>query len=122
MGFSGHSAMPGWYRASWLSSAERDELKLDVIRIPEHHRGVSQGLLLIPDAGVLDAELIEPGRPGRQLLAGGHAEGQVVQPRTALIEGFAPVGLMEVQPHPDAQARIEKHHAVAAVLFLPIVP
>src|SRR6516225_11497656 len=81
MGFSGHSAMPGWYRASWLSSAERDELKLDVIRIPEHHRGVSQGLLLIPDAGVLDAELIEPGRPGRQLLAGGHAEGQVVQAR-----------------------------------------
>jgi hypothetical protein len=34
-----------------LSSAERDELELDVVRVPEHHRGVSQGLLFIPDAG-----------------------------------------------------------------------
>jgi hypothetical protein len=57
--------LAAWYRASGLRSAERDELELDVIRVPEHHRGVSQGLLLIPDAGVLDAELIEPGRPGR---------------------------------------------------------
>ena len=46
---------PAWYRASGLRSAERDELELDVIRVAEHHRGVSQGLLLIPDAGVLDA-------------------------------------------------------------------
>ena len=88
------------YRASRSWSAERDELELDVIRVPEHHRGVGQGLLLIPDTGVLDAELIELGRPGRQLIAGGHAEGQVVQPGAALIEGFPPIGLVEVQPIP----------------------
>src|SRR3984957_12263313 len=108
-------------RATSPRSAERDELELDVIRVPEDHRGVSEGLLLVPDAGVLDAELIESGHPGRQLIAGGHAEGQVVQPRAALIEGFAPVGLVEVQPDPDARARIEEHHAVAGV-FLSVVP
>lgn len=33
-------------------SAERDELQLDVVGVPEHHRGVGHGFLLVPDAGV----------------------------------------------------------------------
>src|SRR5215475_2260667 len=82
-----------------LLSAGRDELELDVVGVPEYHRGVGEGLLLVPDTGVLDAELIEPGYPGGQLLAAGHAEGAMVQARVALIEGFPPVAFVVVQPN-----------------------
>ena len=56
-------------------------------------------VLLVPDAGVLDAEFIEPGYPGGQLIATGYAEGAMVQACVALIEAFSPIALVLVQPN-----------------------
>jgi hypothetical protein len=71
-------AMPSRIGCDRLFSAERDELKLDDVEVPEYHCGVSEGFLLVPDAGVLDAEFIEPGYPGGQLIAAGNAERAMV--------------------------------------------
>jgi hypothetical protein len=95
-----------------------DELELDVVRVAEHQGGERKRLLLIPHAGVLDTELVEPRRPRVQLIAAGDAEGHVVKASAALIEALSGVGRVDVQPDDDVRARLDDQHGVAGVLAL----
>ena len=68
------------------TSADGEELELDVVWVAEHQRREWERLVPVPDAGVLDSELVEPGHPGLQVLARGHIESHVVQSATGLVE------------------------------------
>ena len=72
--------------------------------------------MLVPDAGVLDADLIQPGHPRRQLVPAGHAERHMVQSSAALVERVAVIGPVGMQPDDDTRAK--EQYGVTGLLAL----
>jgi len=60
--------------ALWGSAGHVDELELDVVGIPEDDHRVGHRLVGVDDAGVLDAEFVEPACPCVQIGAINDAE------------------------------------------------
>lgn len=75
-----------------------EQLELDVIGIPEDDHGVRNRVLGVDHAGVIDAELVEPGGPGIEICPSGDPERDVVQASPALLERLPGVSVMVVQP------------------------
>jgi hypothetical protein len=76
-----------------LSAGVAEDLQLDVVGIAEDDHRVGHRLVGVDDAGVLDAELVQPAGPRVQAGAVSDAERDVVKAGPALVEGLAGVGV-----------------------------
>jgi hypothetical protein len=69
---------PEWLKRSGLGCPP-EELKLDVVRVPEGQHGVG-GVGRFLDAGVANPEFAQPRSPGVEITALGDKKLQVIQP------------------------------------------